>query len=176
MKFQRQYTYYEVQGMIKIFQGNRAFLNVDNNNIVHRPNASAHANLHAGASYLDQRNRVNTPREPRATGTYMNERDQIAATTYILNSHEVQIQLRQLDLGEQRLGVTAALPVNQYLIAVAEDNSNRGAGNAGHVGRNSQNRWGAGSTHRQVFATQGFVLLIRGVGGLIQIQTSYPIA
>jgi|GEM_PF-4282812 hypothetical protein len=174
MPFQRQYTKYEVQGMLKIFQGNRAFQGFQNG-VPQRANAPAHANIHGGANFIEQRARVNTPGQPRATGTYWTEDDQINATMEILNYHLSQVQLRRLDLGDRRLSLEAPLANGRYRISVAEDNSNIGAGVAGHAGRNNPARRGAGSTHHQGFARKGFVLLVCGVGGLLQVQTSYPI-
>jgi len=127
-----------------------------------------------GANFLDQRGRVNTPGQPRSTGTYWTEDDQIDATTEILNNHLVQIQLRRLDLGERRLGIEAPLLHHRYRISVASDKSDLN-GNPGHLGRKNPGRIGAGSTHIQGYATKGFVLLIRQPGKLLQIQTSYPI-
>lgn len=173
MPFQRQYTRDEVRGMLKIFEGNCA-LNGILNGRVQRSDAAAHAHIHGGSTFLEQRARVNTPGEPRKTGTYWNTDDQVDATTEILNSHQVQIQLRQLDIGEQRLGVEAALTHGKYRISKATDNSDLG-GNPGHLGRKNPGRVNAGSTHVQGFAKKGFVLLIRQPGNLLQIQTSYPI-
>lgn len=71
--------------------------------------------------------------------------------------------------------IQTALALNTYKFAAAADSSNLGAGVAGHIGWNNAARIGAGSTHTQGYATQGFVKVIKGVGGLTQIQTSYPI-
>jgi hypothetical protein len=162
--------------MIKIFEGNRAYLGRDAaTNRVHRAGAAAHANIHAGASRLDQAARVNTPGQPRGTGTYWSEADQVAATTEILNHHLSQIQLRRLDTGDTRLGLEAPLSPGRFKVAEASDDSNLGPNVQGHLGRNNAARAGAGSSHTQGYATRGFVLLVKGVGGLLQVQTSYPI-
>ena len=174
MPYQRQYTREEVQGMIKLFEGNRLFQRTEAGHVI-RANAAAHANIHAGASFLDQRTRVNTPRQPRTTGTYWSEDDQIDATLDVINSFEGQIRLRQLDMGERRLSIESNLPAgSSYRVSVAHDNSDRG-GAAGHLGRNNLGRRNAGSTRQLSTARRGFVLLLRAPGGLLQVQTSFPI-
>lgn len=176
MAFQRKYTREEVQGMLKIFQGNKAFLGFDADMNVQRAGAAAHAEIHGGASYLDQKGRVNTPGEPRMTGTYWTEDDQIDATLEVLNSIQGQLELAKFDLGETRVGINGPLTPGQFRMASAHDDSDKGANQPGHVGRNNAARIGAGATHMQGHATEGFVLLLKGVGGLLQVQTSYPIA
>jgi len=176
MPFQRLYTREEVHGMIQIFEGSRPIraINPLTHRIDRQRNAS-HPGIHGGASYLDQRTRVNTPGEPRTTGTYWTQDDQIEATLNVINSHLSQIQLRQFDTGATRVALETDLPVNRYRIEVAHDDSDLGAGVAGHVGRNNAGRLGAGSTHAVAYARRGFVLLLRGVGRRLQIQTAFPI-
>lgn len=174
MAFSRHYTAAEVEGMLRIFGGNRAITGRDpNTHQLQRADAAAHAHIHGGANYLQLQQRVNTPGEPRATGTYWTEADQVAATTEILNSDAGRIALRRLDIGEQRAAITASLTPNRYRVAQASDLSNR-PNLPGHLGRSDPGRAGAGATHTQGYATKGFVLAVKGVGGLLQIQTSFP--
>jgi hypothetical protein len=44
------------------------------------------------------------------------------------------------------------------------------------VPKASAKRIGAGAVHRTSYANKGFVLCVPGVAGLLQIQTSFPIA
>jgi hypothetical protein len=174
MAFSRHYTAAEVEGMLRIFGGNRAITGRDpQTHHLQRANAPAHAQIHGGANMLEQRQRVNTPGEPRNTGTYWTEADQVAATTEVLNSDAGRIALRRLDIGEQRAAITASLTPGRYRVAQAGDRSNM-PNMPGHLGRDNPGRAGAGATHTQGHATKGFVLAVKGVGGLLQIQTSYP--
>lgn len=171
MAYSRQYTLAEIKGMLQIYRNNRQFLGVDDEGKVQRAKKPMHAQtLHGGASRLELTKRVNTPHEPRMSGTYWNEDDQAAATHELLNSVEGQEALRRLDIGENRAAFTALLTPNRYMMANAVDNSK-----AAGVGRNDPARKDAGATHRTAFAVSGFVLCVSGVGGQLQIQTSYPI-
>ena len=127
-------------------------------------------------NFLEQRARVNTPGEPRGTGTYWTEADQAAATCEVLNSFQGRIALRKLDIGETRAVIESILTRDRYSVANAADNSNHGPGHANHLGRNNAGRAGAGSTHSRGYAKRGLVVVVKGVGGLMQIQTSYPSA
>lgn len=174
MPYSRRYTLQEVKGMLQIYRGNHAM--TGRNQVTHRHDragAGAHAHIHAGASFLDMQARVNTPGEPRATGTYWNDDDQAAATLEVLNSMSGQIALRRLDIGETRAPMEAPLMANRYKISDAHDRSDR-VGQAGHLGRNAAGRAGAGSIQTVGFASKGFVLVVPGVAGQLQIQTSYP--
>ena len=177
MAFSRQHELSEVKGMLQIYRNNHAITNVDaNTGAITRSNAGAHAHIHGESSFLDQRARVNTPGEPRTTGTYWNSDNQARATLEILNSGTGQTALQDLDNGQSNTVIQTALTLNTYRYAAASDASNLGPNVPGHVGRNNQARIGAGSNHSQGYATQGFVKVVKGVGGLMQIQTSYPIA
>src|SRR3546814_20957361 len=90
-----------------------------------RAAAGAHAHIHAGASFLDMPARVNTPGEPRATGTYWNDDDQAAATLEVLNSMSGQVALRRLDIGEGRAPMENLLTANHYQHSDARARRNR---------------------------------------------------
>jgi hypothetical protein len=174
MPFSRRYTLDEVKGMLRIYGNNRAVTGrVPGTNQVTRSAAPAHAHVHGGANLLDQRARVNRPGEPRSTSTYWTADDQAAATMDILNSFQGQVALRRLDIGENEAGMESTLAPNRYRVSKAHDRSDLG-GAPGHLGRNAPGRANAGSTERTGFATHGFVKVVKGVGGLLQIQTSYP--
>ncbi len=176
MAFARPYSLHEVKGMLQIFEGNLAIQTVNPLHRVQRANEPAHAiTRHGGADMHFQGNRVNTPGEARTTGTYWNRDDQAAATMEILNSPTGQQELRKIDLGTQTFAsIRANLPPNRYRISVATDRSNTGQGNAGHLNRNDVGRTNAGALHVTTYATTGFVKAVKGVGGLLQIQTSFP--
>lgn len=177
MPFSRQYSRSEVQGMLMIYEGSRPISAIDPaTHAITRQRNPAHASIHGGASFADQRTRVNTPGEPRMTGTFQTQDDQIDAALAAINSFQGQIQLRRLDGGETRLGLQAPLPPGRFQISSHHDNSDLGAGVAGHVGRNNAARIGAGSTRQLQTARSAFVLLLKGVGNRLQIQTCYPIA
>ncbi|WP_420858843.1 hypothetical protein [Marivivens marinus] len=173
--YRRRYTEMEVRGMLQIYGGNRMMTGVGPGGRTQRSPAPAHASIHGGASFLDQRTRVNTPGEPRTTGTYWTFDDQVSATTEILNSMQGQIALQRLEIGEKDCVMEAALPHRKYKISSAHDDSDKGGG-AGHLGRNNAGRMGAGSTHTQGYAVRGFVKAVAGINGTLQIQTSFPIA
>lgn len=174
MAYSRRYTLQEVKGMLQIYRGNHAMINANPATHRHqRAPAGAHAHIHAGASFLDMQARVNTPGEPRATGTYWNDEDQAAATLEVLNSMAGQIALRRLDIGEGRAPMEAMLMSNRYRISDAHDRSDR-LGQPGHLGRNAAGRMNAGSIQTVGFAAKGFVLAVPGIAGQLQIQTSYP--
>jgi hypothetical protein len=177
MPFSRRYTLEEVKGMLQIYRGNHAITgHVPGTNQLTRSPAGAHAHIHGGANILEMKARVNTPGEPRSTGTYWTEDDQAAATLEILNSFQGQIALRRLDIGEKEATMSSTLTPNRYRVSNAHDKSDKGAGVAGHLGRNQAARANAGATFESSYATQGFVKVVKGVGGLMQIQTSYPSA
>ncbi|MFT5229367.1 MAG: hypothetical protein ACI9EV_002521, partial [Urechidicola sp.] len=138
-----------------------------------RSPAAAHAHIHGDSNFLDQRARVNTPGEPRQTGTYYNVDDQAAATLELLNSAAGTIALRALDIGGTDAVIETNLTPDYYRSASAQDASQPAGPN--HFNRNDEGRRDAGSIHTQAFARRGFVKVVKGVGGLMQIQTSYPI-
>lgn len=182
MPYSRTYTLEEVKGMLQIFRDNRAIIGrhlalgqVLDIHMMTRAQAPAHAHIHGGADLLEQQARVNTPGEPRSTGTYWTEDDQALATLEILNSAPGQLALGQLDTGAGDATIRAPLTPQRYKVSTAHDRSDLG-GQPGHLGRNNAGRYGAGATHTSSYATQGFVKVVRGVGGLMQIQTSYPSA
>lgn len=176
MAYARQYSIDEVKGMLQIFEGNHAIQGVNALHQFQRAAEPVHAvTRHGGADFHFQGNRVNTPGEARTTGTYWNRDDQAAATTEILNSIAGQQELAKIDNGVQTFAsIRANLPPNKYKISVAADRSNTGQGNPGHLNRNDANRATAGATHTTTYATKGFVKAVKGVGGLLQIQTSFP--
>ncbi|MEK6481966.1 hypothetical protein WJR50_30780 [Catalinimonas sp. 4WD22] len=170
MIFSRKYTLEEVKGLLQIYRGNQAITGVNSvNSTVQRSPAAAHAHIHGGANFLEQRARVNTPGEPRKTGTYWSEQDQAAATLEVLNSDNGRIALRQLDIGESSAVMEAYLTPGRFRVASAQDASQ------GVLGRNNPARAHAGSINSQGFASKGFVKVVKGVGGQLQIQTSFPI-
>ena len=176
MPFSRRYTLQEVKGMLQIYRNNHAITGlVPGTHTFTRSPAGAHAHIHGGSNSLEQQARVNTPGEPRATTTYWSEDDQAGATLEILNSFAGQIALRRLDIGEKEAAMTSALTPNRYKVSSTHDKSDKG-GQPGHFGRNDARRANAGATHITSFATQGFVKVVKGVGGLMQIQTSFPSA
>ena len=183
MSFSRPYALEEVKGMLQIYRHNRAITgrslvpgaHMLDVHMMTRSAAPAHADIHGGANLLQQQARVNTPGEPRSTGTYWTEDDQAAATLEVLNSFNGRIALRRLDIGETEATMSAALTPQRYRVSNAHDRSDLGAV-PGHLGRNHAGRMNAGATHTTGYATQGFVKVIKGVGGLMQIQTSYPSA
>jgi hypothetical protein len=171
MPYSRRYTLTEIKGMLQIYRNNRQVTGVGPGHVVQRSNAEMHAQaFHGGASMLDLTQRVNTPGQPRTSGTYWNEDDQAAATLEIINSMAGQIALRRLDIGEGRAPIEAALTPNRYRMSSATDAS------MGFATKASPARVGAGAVHTTTFATKGFVLCLPGVAGQLQIQTSYPIA
>jgi hypothetical protein len=178
MAFARQYSLQEVQGMLQIYRNNHAIHGVDANHQITRANAGAHADIHAGASFLDLQARVNTPGQPRLTGTYWSTEDQAAATLEVLNSAAGQLELAKLDdpllaIGDKRAAIRAPLTPGRYKVAQAQDRSNH-PGQPGHLVNNSPLRANAGARQEVKMASQGFVLAVPGVGGLLQIQTSWP--
>jgi len=168
MAFSRKYTLMEVQGMLRIYRGNRAITGVNTLGQLQRSNAPSHAHIHGGANFLEQRARVNTPGQPRTTGTYWSEQDQAEATLEVLNSDDGRIALRRLDIGESETVIDARLTQGRYRVSTARDAS------TGVLSRNDVGRATAGSTHTQSYASRGFVKVVKGVGGLLQIQTSFP--
>lgn len=180
MPYARQYTLQEIKGRLQISEGNRIVTGVTvqpGGQVTPTAFGSveAHAGMHAGASLLDQTARVNTPGQPRTTGTYWSTDDQAAATLEVLNSPTGQAGLAQLDgaAREAFIGPVALTP-NRYRMAVAHDDSDLGANVPGHVGRNSAARTGAGATEVVQFAATGSVKIIRLPGGMFIIQTSFP--
>ena len=168
MAFSKNYSLMEVQGMLRIYKGNHAITGVAANGHLQRSDAGAHAHIHGGANFLEQRDRVNTPGQPRTTGTYWSEQDQAEATREVLNSLEGRVALRRLDIGESSAVMEASLTVGRYRVSTARDNS------TGTLSRNNAMRVNAGSTSTQSYAQRGFVKVVKGVGGLLQIQTSFP--
>jgi hypothetical protein len=178
MAFARQYSLQEVRGMLQIYRSNHAVHGVNAQHQVTRAVAGAHAHIHAGASYLDLQARVNTPGQPRLTGTYWSDEDQAAATLEVLNSAGGQVELAKLDnpalaVGDKRAAIFAPLTPGRYKVAQAADRSNQ-PGQPGNLVKNSPLRANAGSRQEVRMASQGFVLAVPGVGGLLQIQTSWP--
>lgn len=174
MAYSRRYTLAEVKGFLQIYRANHAVQGIGPGHHIQRAGAGAHAHIHGGANLLAMQARVNTPGEPRSTGTYWNEDDQAAATLELLNSMAGQIALRRLDIGEGRAPMEGPLTPQRYRMSEAHDRSDR-PGQAGHLGRNAATRVGQGAVHTVLYATRGFVLAVPGVAGQLQIQTSYPI-
>ena len=170
MSFNKTFTLQEVKGLLTIYRGNHAVVGLDPlTGRIKRAPAPAHAHIHGGANFLEQKARVNTPGQPRQTSTYCTEHDQALATLEILNSPAGKAAIKQLFTGSDSVVIKAKLAPNRYATAVAHDASHT------RLGRHNQGRLIAGATHRQCVATTGFVKLVRGVGGLFQIQTSFPI-
>lgn len=174
MAYSRRYTLHEVKGFLQIYRANHAVQGVGPGHHLQRAAAGAHAHIHGGADLRQMQARVNTPGEPRSTGTYWNEDDQAAATLEIINSMAGQIALRRLDIGEGRAPMEGPLIAGRYRMSEAHDRSDH-QGLPGHLGRNSPLRTGQGAVHTVLYATRGFVLAVPGVAGQLQIQTSYPI-
>lgn len=174
MAYSRRYTLFEIRGMLQIYRNNRQIIGIGAGRVLQRaPNPMHAQKFHGGASRLDLTERVNTPGEPRMSGTYWSEDDQAAATLEVLNSMAGQIALRRLDIGEGRAPMEAALTLNRYRMASATDASSL---LKTPVPKASEKRIGAGAVHRTSYASKGFVLCVPGVAGLLQIQTSFPIA
>ncbi|MGL5009080.1 MAG: hypothetical protein ACRC6I_04310 [Paracoccaceae bacterium] len=180
MPFARQYSLAEVKGYLTIYRNNHAFhgVNAANNNVI-RAVAGAHANIHAGSSYLDLQGRVNTPGQPRTSGTWWNEEDQAKATLELLNSVAGQAQLAVLDnaalpIGQRRAAIAGPVTPGTYRMANATDRSSIAGGPNPVLPRASGARVGAGSVQTVAMATGAFVLAVPGIAGQLQIQTSYP--
>jgi hypothetical protein len=169
MAFARQYDLSEVKGMLAIYNGNQL-------KTATGTTPAAHASGHVGSDFRDMRTRVNTPGQTRVDGTYITEDAQAKATQYMLNSPAGQLALQTLDAGQASAVITIPLPANTYKMAAVHDRSNVGPGLAGHVGKNNAARGGAGADTVNSFAASGFMKVYKAVGGLLQIQTSYPIA
>ncbi len=177
MPYARLYTLAEIKGMLQIYKNNYAIHGVNAAHKFVRATHAAHADVHSGADFLALQARVNTPGEPRTTGTYWNDSDQANATLEVLNSPAGQLLLATLDNAalpaqQKRAAIDAPL-VGNYKVAEAVDRSNA-PGTAGHLARAAAARVGAGSVQTVRFALRGFVLAVPGVGGQLQIQTSYP--
>jgi hypothetical protein len=177
MPFARIYSRDEVKGMMQLYFQNKAVQGVDAQHRFVRSAKPAHYDAHAGASYLDMRDRVNTVDEPRTTSTYWSDAVQIDATMELLNSAVGQVELAILDdptlAGPEKRANIRTNFVNDYAVAVAYDRSNV-PGNAGHLIRANPLRAGSGARIARGIALNGYVLAVPGVAGLLQIQTSYP--
>lgn len=165
--YAREYDLLEVKGMLAIYNRNRLRTS---NGIT----PAAHAANHVGRSFLDMRQRVNTPGETRVDGTYITEDDQARATQFILNSPHGFQQLGLLDNGADSVAIEVNLPANTYRMAAVHDRSNLGPGVPGHVGKSNAARINAGAYTVNSFATKGFVKVYKAMRGLLQIQTSFP--
>ena len=169
MKFKEDYTLAEVKAMLSIYEGNRAIK--ENNSLSHRltrQDAAAHAqSKHAGVNFLNLGKRVNTIGGPRNNRTYLNQSSQASATMEILNSVEGKKARLSVYNGAPSANIETELN-GRYQIANAEDLS------IGSLVRKNPGRKTAGFKSTMPFATHGFVKIVKAVGGLIQIQTSYP--
>jgi hypothetical protein len=176
MAFSRRYTLAEVKGMLQIFEGNRSITGVNpHTHTATRAANPAHAvAFHGGSGLLDMTARVNTPGEPRSSGTYWSQDDQAAATLEILNSFQGQIALRRLDIGETSATIESTLVPARYRMSTATDLSSLAG--PGQLARANPGRVGQGAVHATTYAARGFVKVVKGVGNLMQIQTSYPIS
>ena len=174
MAFARQYSLEEVKFMLQFFEGNKMHLGFKADGSVERYGKAAHPALHGGASRLDQQSRVRTPGEPRMTGTYWTADAQAEATRHVINSFNGQIALRKIDIGETiAVNMKSSLPPRAYKVAQASDDSNK-PGQAGHLVKNAAGRAGASTSHAAGYATEGFVRVVKGVGGKLQVQTAFP--
>ena len=169
MKFKEDYTLAEVKGMLSIYEGNRAIKeNNSLSNRLTRQNAAAHPQgEHAGANFLNLGKRVNTVGGPRNNSTYLNQSSQASATMEILNSVEGKKARLSVYNGEPFAHIKTELK-GRHQIAHAEDLS------IDSLKRKNPGRKTAGFKSAMPFATHGFVKIVPAVGGLIQIQTSYP--
>lgn len=180
MAFQKTYTKDEARFMLQVYEGAHAFRGSDASHMINRHGAAAHPALHGGAGFDAQRARVNTPGQPRTTGTFHTQEEQAAALAHALNSAAGQAALGQLDAnpGQREIKFNAGLPPGQYQMTNHADNSSHldATGNAlpGHVAKNNAARTGAGSTQTQAQATGIYVFAMRAPGGKLHIQTCYP--
>ena len=180
MPYQKTYTSDEARFMLQVYEGAHAFRGANAAHQIQRHGAAAHAALHGGAGFDAQRTRVNTPGQPRTTGTFHTTDDQVAALTHALNSVPGQAALGQLDAnpGQREISFNAGLPPGRFQMTNHADVSSHldAHGNAlpGHVAKNNAARIGAGSTQTRAAATGIYVLAMRAPGGKLQIQTCYP--
>lgn len=179
MAFARIYALAEVKGFLTIYRNNHAIhgMNAATNTVV-RSQAGAHAHIHGGANFQDLQGRVNTPGQPRKSGTWWNEEDQAKATLELLNSAAGQVQLAKLDnmllpIGDRRATISGPVTQGIYRMANATDRSSIAALGP-TVPNNNPLRANAGSVQTVAMAMGGFVLAVPGVAGQLQIQTSYP--
>lgn len=178
MPFARLYALSEVKGFLAIYRNNHAIHGVNANSTIVRADHGAHAHIHGGASYGDLQARVNTPGQPRKSGTWWNEEDQAKATLELLNSAAGQVQLAILDnaalaITARRAAIAGPVTPGTYRMANATDRSSVAALGP-TVPNNNPLRANAGSVQTVAMATGGFVLAVPGVAGQLQIQTSYP--
>lgn len=175
MPFQKPYSKNEAQFMLQVYEGSRAFLNA-HGGVVTRHGAPSHPALHGGAGFGAQRTRVTTPGQPRTTGTFLTADKQAEALAFALNDPIGQAELATMDANPavRDIRFTVALPAGAYRMSTHHDDSDIGAGAAGHLVRNDPGRAGGTSTRTIAFATHIFVYAIRAPGGKLQIQTCYP--
>ncbi len=178
MPFARLYALSEVKGFLAIYRNNHAIQGINPNNTLVRSQAGAHAHIHGGASFGDLQARVNTPGQPRKSGTWWNEDDQAKATMELLNSAAGQVQLAILDnaalpIAQRRASIAGTVTPGLYRMANAVDRSSISTLGP-TVPNNNPLRANAGSVQTVAMATGGFVLAVPGVAGQLQIQTSYP--
>jgi hypothetical protein len=178
MPFARLYSLSEVKGFLTIYRGNHAIHGVGAGNAINRAPHGAHAHIHGGANVNELQARVNTPGQPRKSGTWWNEDDQARATLELLNSAAGQVQLAILDnlalpIGNRRAAIAGPVTPGIYKMSNATDKSSIPAVGP-TVPNNNPLRANAGAVHTVAMATGGFVLAVPGVAGQLQIQTSYP--
>lgn len=178
MPFARVYSLMEVKGYLAIYRNNHAVHGIGAGHAIVRAAAGAHAHIHGGANALDLQARVNTPGQPRKSGTWWNEEDQAKATLELLNSAAGQLQLAILDnaalpIANRRAAIAGPVTPGKYRMANATDRSSIAALGP-TVPNNNALRANAGAVQTVAMATGGFVLAVPGVGGQLQIQTSYP--
>jgi hypothetical protein len=178
MPFARLYSLAEVKGFLAIYRNNHAIHGIGAGHAIVRADHGAHAHIHGGASARDLQARVNTPGQPRTSGTWWNEDDQAKATLELLNSAAGQAQLANLDnaalpITNRRAEIRGPVTPGTYRMANATDRSSIPAVGP-TVPRDNPLRNNAGAVQRVAMATGGFVLAVPGVGGQLQIQTSYP--
>jgi len=170
MAYARQYSLSEVKFSLQFFEGNKLVTGVHAGRLTRHPHA-AHPALHGGANLLEQKGRVTTPGEPRKTGTFLTKDQQAEASLLALNSGEGQTELAKIDNGtETSVFIKAPLPAGRFRMALAQDDS------VGTLVRNDAARSAATTTHTRPVATECHLEAMKGPGGSLQIQTSFPVA